>query len=130
MVKHFTLREAEALYVILISMRIAYKEGEYEFKTEAICAHVHNKVPNGLNHRYKMWAYTVYPTWKYYSGDCVYPVPESFSKLEPKVLARYTYEASTFPWIGSYGHVRADLLQHLITAMESEMSLLRSFTKE
>lgn len=53
-------------------------------------------------------------SWQYYSGDLMYPVPSPQAGMCPSREYRHTDDV----WIGDYGDLRMDLLNHCIKTLE------------
>lgn len=62
-----------------------------------------------------------FKSWKYYSGSSMYPVPSVwlwFIKQDPEEAYNYRNK-----WKGSYGKLRFNLLDHLVTELTKEVEL-------
>lgn len=53
-------------------------------------------------------------SWRYYSGDLMYPVPSPQAGMCPSREYRHTDDV----WVDDYGDLRMDLLNHCIKTLE------------
>lgn len=81
--------------------------------------------------KFDLTFYRHFKTWKYYSGNSQYPVPNPVkdSSWGPS----FAYNRSFFKWLRrrwyndmfnmkmSYSHLRWDLVKHIISEMEKEL---------
>lgn len=58
----------------------------------------------------------VFATWPHFSGYHTYPVPSLRDDLYPSRMYQFTDDV----WIGDYGDLRMDLLDHCIKTLEKD----------
>lgn len=100
------------------------RQGQLWDSTEGIC----NNLEDTLTHEchpdtrayYKdspahIWMRAVAKRWPKWSGDSVYPVPDS------ELLPDDAYQQYDEKWQGEYGDLRRELLDFLIEELENEL---------
>lgn len=90
--------------------------GDIEFPKAGICSNLNNNSP--LVRKYSK-------SWKYYSGDIHYPVPDP----EGKLFGRDMYQVTDNMWEGEYGELRRDLVKHILQEISKPTSITERLTK-
>lgn len=66
-----------------------------------------------LQHYLKNELIKCFKQWRYFSGDCTYPVPSTQMFMSHKGAYAMAHTEGTL-WLGKYGELRADLLEFII----------------
>jgi len=77
---------------------------------------------NDESYEHDGWYYSedllheLFETWPKFSGDIEYPVPSDLEDESP----RNAYDMRANLWVGAYGDLRKELLDHCINELEGE----------
>ena len=95
---------------ILVELRKDVTGNGCKCEATDICSVVKHEAAYSV---YSMWCATcedAFESWDKFSGDRLYPVPSPDGSITPKDCYRYTSNR----WVGDYGKLRMELLNHLI----------------
>ena len=78
-------------------------KGKIKFTSSGICSNV-----EGIEDHYTLCKY--FETWKHYSGNTIFPVPDPEGNVSPANI----YSITRNMWAGNYGELRKDLVRHIL----------------
>lgn len=79
-------------------------KGKIEFTNCGICSNA----GEGIDDLYTLRMY--FETWKHYSGNTIFPVPDPEGNVSPVSI----YSSTRNMWVGKYGELRKDLVRHIL----------------
>ena len=104
---------------LMLDAALDIKAGNFN-KGYGICKNLSNKVNSQVEESeyYDSWQILkqAFYTWPKFSGDADYPINDPHGIETP-----YNVYAQNHKWIGEYGALRFELLDHVIDFLESEI---------
>ena len=106
------------------------KAGNFD-KGFGICGNIDNKVTNAMHVKFPGYVIDddveilmdswrilrlAFPTWPKFSGDVQYPINDPCNEV-----SAYRAYCNLPKWVGEYGELRFELLDHIINFLEEEI---------
>ena len=114
---------------LMLDAALDIKEGNFSNRC-GICGNIDDKVTNAMAVKFPEYVIDddestmvswrilkrAFPTWPKFSGDVDYPINDPHGIEEP-----YNVYTQNHKWIGEYGALRFELLDHVIDFLKKEI---------
>ena len=105
---------------LMLDAALDIKAGNFD-KEYGICSNLSDKVNSQVEEseeRYDSWQILkqAFPTWPKFSGDVNFPINDPYNRNQANIAYDYSPK-----WIGEYGALRFELLDHVIEFLKKEI---------